>query len=205
MPNWKIHLEIAKRVNDYINYNVEEKEMFLFGDILPDVNNGYIITNISNKIEKKTTHFQGKEVHEKTYVKFYNKYKERVNIKNPLFLGYYMHLYVDYNWNADFYNKIGDIRDTYSREKIREMKQHDFMVYKNKFISNIIKIENYDKLLEKLKGIEEVKVDKNDILKIEEFLISEKVFKGEYEHYTEERLDNLMDNTVEDLVKIIKS
>lgn len=205
MPNWEIHLEIAKRVNNYIKYEGEELEKFLIGNVLPDVNNGYLVKNVSRVIDKKITHFEGKNVTEKTYMRFYEKYKTNVNTQNPLFLGYFMHLYVDYTWNADFYNNLEkDIKEKYSKEEIRKMKQHDFRVYRNKYIKNSIKVINCSNLVENIKKIDEVKIDKSDILEIGNFLAQEEIFEGTYKYYTEDRLDKLVNTTVDNLIKLVE-
>ena len=43
MPNWKIHLEIAKRLNKKFNYTQNKLEEFYLGNILPDINNCFIV------------------------------------------------------------------------------------------------------------------------------------------------------------------
>ena len=53
MPNWKVHLEIAKRINQKQNYTGKELEEFNLGSILPDINNCYIVTDISKKLDHK--------------------------------------------------------------------------------------------------------------------------------------------------------
>ena len=56
MPNWKTHIEIGLRLNEELKYDKKNLNLFLFGSILPDINNGYLITDISNKIEHDITH-----------------------------------------------------------------------------------------------------------------------------------------------------
>ena len=46
MPNWKIHFEIGKRVNEELKFDGEDLNLFLLGNILPDLNNKYIVVEI---------------------------------------------------------------------------------------------------------------------------------------------------------------
>ena len=73
MPNWKTHIEISKQLNKKLNYNDEEFELFAFGNILPDINNGHLVKDVSKIIDHKITHFVADK---KSYINFYNKYKD---------------------------------------------------------------------------------------------------------------------------------
>ena len=56
MPNWKTHLEISRRLNEKYKFNDKDYELFLIGSILPDINNSYVVTDISKKIGHSVTH-----------------------------------------------------------------------------------------------------------------------------------------------------
>ena len=101
MPNWKTHLEVAKRLNNKLKLKDNEYIEFLFGNILPDINNAFIVSDISNKISHNITHFN-KDTY-KGYSDFYDEYKDYMN--NKVVLGYYTHLYTDYIFNNDFSTK----------------------------------------------------------------------------------------------------
>ena len=70
MPNWKTHIEFGKRVNKKLNYTDKELELFLFGNLLPDINNGYMIPDISTKIDHEITHYVIEGNY--SYINFYN-------------------------------------------------------------------------------------------------------------------------------------
>lgn len=100
MPNWKVHLELGKRLNKYFNYDKEDFNLFSLGSILPDINNCYIVTDISKRLDHPITHFGTyKESH---YIKFYEKYKKEVENKNPIFMRIFntsiYRLYVEYEF-----------------------------------------------------------------------------------------------------------
>lgn len=195
MPNWKTHLEIGKRLNEQLKYNENDYNIFLLGSILPDINNGYIVTNISKRLDHDITHL-GHFINE-TYIKFKDKYKEEIKNRNPLFMGYLAHLYTDCTWNKDFYTKIEklDIK-VENRDELRIMKQSDFMIYNNKFIENIIIMKDVDKALSEIGKIEEVFVDKEDVLKVIEFLKKQKPYEAAMQFYTTDQLNNLLEDTV---------
>lgn len=102
MPSWGIHLATAKKVLEKIE--ISEKNDFIFGNVLPDIENGYLIKEPSNIVNHKVTHYdlypQEKFI---GFNKFYKLYKD--NLDNKVVLGYLVHLMTDNLWNKDFYEK----------------------------------------------------------------------------------------------------
>ena len=45
MPSWGIHLGIANKLSQKIE-NID-KNLFMFGNVVPDINNGYVVEDIS--------------------------------------------------------------------------------------------------------------------------------------------------------------
>lgn len=203
MPNWKVHLEVGKRLNKYFNYNGEDLNLFLLGSVLPDINNRYIVTDIAEQIDHTITHFGTYK--ELNYISFYEKYKNEVDNKKPLFNGYMAHLYTDNMWNRNFYNKIQNLEGLpENRDEIRKMKQSDFKIYNNKFIEDTLKINDIDEALEEIKKISEVSITKEDILKVINFLDNQKIYEGQFYFHSMEELDKLMDNTITEYVGFLK-
>lgn len=200
MPNWKIHLEVGKRLNESLKYQGEDYEEFLLGNILPDINNSYLVKNISVKYKHGQTHFSNTK--KPTYENFIEKYREKVVI-NPLFKGYYTHLMTDFIWNNDFYSKhniqFGD--DIQNHDELRQTKQRDFKIYNNKFFKNNIIVSNAEKLVQKISEIGEVSINKNDIIQVYEFLREQKTEEKVYSFYNEEQLDELLDKTVAQIIE----
>lgn len=204
MPNWKVHLELGKRLNKYFNYNEEDLNLFLLGSILPDINNCYIVTDIEKQINHDITHFGGWR--ESNYINFYEEYKNEIDNRNPLLNGYLAHLFTDYMWNKTFYNKIQNLEGLpENHNEIRKMKQSDFKLYNNKFIENTIQMNNINTALEEIKKIKEVAITKGDILKVIDFLNNQKIYEGEFKFHTIEELDKLMNNTIIEYVTEFKS
>lgn len=196
MPNWKIHIEIGKRVNEELKFDGENLNLFLLGNILPDLNNKYIVVDIEKEIEHRITHFKY------SYLNFYNKYKEQIENRDPLFCGYLLHLYTDYTWNINHAKMLKEkgIGDTYTDE-LRKIKQNDFKVFNNKFMKNVLQINDYENAINKINQIEEVEINENDLKNVINFLINQTEYEGEYKFFTEEQLWQIMDYTTKNAYK----
>ncbi|MBR3888464.1 MAG: zinc dependent phospholipase C family protein [Clostridia bacterium] len=194
MPNWKTHIEFGKRVNKKLNYTGEKLELFLIGNLLPDINNGYMIPDISKKIDHETTHYVINGNY--SYINFYNKHKENIK-KNPLLMGYFAHLFLDYNMNNDFYTTYReDNINKYEHKQLRMMKQSDFRLYNNKYLDNYIEISDVDNLVIKLEELCDVYVKREEIIKIVDFLKRKIGYEAEYFFYTEAELNNLFESII---------
>ena len=122
-----------------------------------------------------------------------------------MFLGYLFHLYTDNTWNKNFYTRVQNENIKVENfDELRIIKQSDFKVYNNNFIKNTIEIDNIDDLLRETQNIEEVLIEKEDILKSLKFLKEQKIYNENLKFYTVEELDNIMDNTINNCKKIIK-
>lgn len=203
MPNWKIHIEVGKRLNKYFKYDKEDLELFLLGSILPDINNCHVLKDISQQIDYTITHLGSFK--EATYMNFYKKYKNEIDNKNSLFNGYLAHLYTDYMWNKNFRKKIEklDIPEE-QHDNLRKMKQSDFKIYNNKFIENTIQIDDINAVLKEIRKIKEVSITKEDILNVIYFLNNQEIYEGQFKFHSMEELDKLMDNTITEYVSFLK-
>lgn len=203
MPSWKIHLEYAKKINKYLKFENEAYTLFLVGSILPDINNGYLVPNVSRKIEHDITHF-GKYNDAKSYKQFYNIYHKEIENMEPLFLGYLFHLYVDYRWNKDFYNKVKNIkRDEQKKEELRKAKQSDFLLYANNYIENYIEVESVTFVIDECRKIKEVSIDVQDILEAIAELNTYSKYNAVYTFYTKEKLDKLRNSTFNGIKRML--
>lgn len=196
MPNWKIHLEIAKRLNKKFNYTQNKLEEFYLGNILPDINNCFIVKDISTKLEHKYTHYQD-EIEIPSYKNFEKIYKNKI-YEEPIIFGYYIHLYTDYTWNNYFYTNFNENEKLrgLSHEEKRTLKQDDFKVYNNLFIDNKPKFLNKENLVEKSKKIDRISINKEDIEKVEKFLDEQIKTENTFKILTKEILDKMMCDTI---------
>jgi len=195
MPRWKTHIEIAKRCNDFLKYNDNDYMLFIFGNILPDINNGYIISNIDKIVDRNITHFKISNSH-KIHNNFLNTYKDKIN--NPLVFGYYTHLFTDYYFNNYTYTKLSNSFKNKEKDELRKIKQNEFKIYDNNFNDNNIFISDINLLLNELNLINEISISKNDINKIITFL-NKKESNTNLNHFTTKELDNILNNVINEI------
>ncbi len=201
MPNWKIHLEVGKRLNKYLNYKNDEYQEFLLGNLLPDINNTYIVKDIKKRVGHSITHFDSGEDF-RHHLAFFNKYQDK--ILEPMYLGYYVHLYTDYLFNKNFYEMVEQRKLNYiEKDTLRIFKQHDFKVLDNKFINNTLDINNISSITKRI-TIEEVALCENDLVNVINYLNNTPFYKGDYKIYNEKELDDLLDETIDVIYNNIK-
>lgn len=198
MPNWRIHLEIGKQIGKLINYDDKDLELFLFGNILPDINNCYLVKDISKKIDHDDTHF--KNTNNSTYQAFYEEYKDKIK-ENPVVFGYFTHLYTDYIWNQDFYQKCKKRKDFTDQphDQLARIKQEDFKVYNDLYIDNKLTISSIELLLEKSSIVTRVDVNEKDIRNVVKFLDSREKSNLKFKFYTLKELNSLKKQTIQSI------
>lgn len=198
MPTWKTHIKIARELLKNLDLSETDQELFLIGNILPDINNLYVVKDIKVQIEHSITHYVYDEI--PSYQRFYNEYKDKMN--NYIVLGYFVHLYVDYFWNDYFYKKNNL---NISKDKIRKIKQTDFLVYANKFINEKLYLNNYDYILDNSKLISNISISKEDLINVLNYFNNLKPTDLKYAILNEKELDILFNNTLVNLQKYIYS
>lgn len=154
MPSWSIHLAVAKKVNTKLKLN---EDLFLYGNLIPDVDKGTSITRYDAHYYNKNLPFPTVPQEKMIDInKFLDIYKNKLN--NPLILGYYSHLLTDQFYNEIVYttrwvqddknniigikfknNKILKIDIEDKKRKKRKYKHYDFELY-GKYLFNDEKI-----------------------------------------------------------------
>ncbi len=201
MPNWRVHLEIAKKLNKQINFDKEDLNLFLLGNIAPDINNGFIVKDISQVYNHDQTHLYNED-NSFTYINFYNKYKELLRT-NPVVFGYFTHLYTDYLLNKNYNAKC--LQKHLNKEEYTKLKHKDLKKYDNKYIENTIELDNYKEALKELQIIDEVSLIEQDLENVINFLNNKKAeedFKLEF--YTVKELDEEVEEITNQIYKFIK-
>mgnify|MGYP005874198735 CR=1 FL=1 len=102
MPSWKIHVYIGNKIRKELKVN---RKYFMIGNLLPDQDR-YNIKNLKKNIPRYITHFINKDeckigINLPNYEKMYSKYQNK--FKNPVLLGYLVHLLTDYYFNNYIY------------------------------------------------------------------------------------------------------
>lgn len=180
MPSWAIHLKIAKELAK--NMPEEDYQEFLLGNILPDVNVGYLINPISKQIPYSVTHygkmetFDGKTREFPDYETFAKDYAK--DMKNPIIRGYLAHLATDFYWNYQTYIKKGIYEngkmiglqgtnhtvlgesEILRQTKVRNFNSLSYHLYHN----HLVEVPNFqENLVNEAKKVHEVHIEKIDL------------------------------------------
>lgn len=199
MPGWNIHLEAGTRLADKLEFSQQERKEFLFGCLLPDINNGYI-----NQVKIKKHHY---ETHyafdQKSSLNFYAENKTAVDEKEPIFLGYLFHLYADGYFNYNFFHNIKSSKrwSSLSHDAKQDIKHHDFWVYDSKYHHHLGVQSPSDlrRLANLANTIDAAEIAPEDIIDVERIMeneLSSSLPDRSYRFYTEEDLENLTDSTI---------
>lgn len=219
MPSWKIHSKIASDLSKQLNVN---KKYFMIGNLLPDQDK-YNIPNLERSINRTITHFIseddlkiGKNLPD--YNRMYEKYRGR--FKNPILLGYLVHLLTDFYWNNYIYknyflksdekyislktNKGEIIRCEFAQAN--SIKQSDFKKYNN---SLFVKKYNFRFCLNNsfFKEIDELKLSKKDIYMVGRHLNSSHLKindNSEYQILNELELNKLLEDSKKFILNYLK-
>lgn len=204
MPSWNIHLEAGMRLVKKLKFTKPQKDEFLFGCLLPDINNGYI-NQVKTRKHHCETHYA---FNQKSSLNFYAENKSQIDAKEPIFLGYLFHLYTDGYFNYDFFRTIkhSKLGANLDYDEKTEIKHHDFWIYDSNFhhCLGIEEPSEFRRLAKLANTINAAEIEPEDISDIERILtcgINASVKKEPYKFYTEERLNNLIDSVVESFSK----
>lgn len=199
MPSWNIHLKAGNRICQKLKFTGRKKAEFLFGCILPDINNGYINKRVKEVRKHEETHWA---FNKKSSLNFYEKYQPEIDARTPIYLGYLFHLYTDGYFNYDFYRKIAKTKLGQDLDHIaqRKIKHNDFWKYNIKFKNVKLKISDPAKMAEIANQIKGISLDEDAIIEVEELLDDESfndfMLDKPYLFYSEEKLDKLMDDMI---------
>lgn len=198
MPCWGMHLHIAKKVNKRLNL---EENLFLIGNVLPDIYSGYIIKNAS-KIEKyEISHFGertllGGKKYTLPNIEKFEKENELFFRENILLLGYFSHILTDYFFNKYSFEKIyvkdensntigcylknGEFYKTDGME-VRSFKHSDFSRFSNKKLENFKNklIELTPEIIGMSKKINTMEIYEEDLIKTVEYINDMILYKCE--------------------------
>lgn len=229
MPTWGIHLLTAKKLKKKLK--IDNVNSFLFGNIITDVNNGYVIPNVSKIIEHKRTHYYSEYDHEKTGNAMYYNIKKMIkdnegNLQNPMVLGYITHLMADSYWNSLTYKEHGIYNEhneligltlnngkslIADGETRRRMKSNDFKIFTNDIYTNqLIDLPKYtEEIYEQAKLIPSIAISKEDIKKTIQYLNMVKngldLLETKYQIFTEKEMIEHIDLCVENIIMQLES
>lgn len=134
MPSWNIHTAHVEKLlvdAEPARMGIADPNVFLFGNLAPDVYAGYVVPDASRRIEYKVTHLARPEfIPKPNAALFYARYVRTVPANAPadLVLGAWAHLLADHYYNrrtTEYIARIG----VAPGEQTRIRKQGDFDVF----------------------------------------------------------------------------
>lgn len=201
MPSWNTHLEAGHRLAKQLKLTGPKRQEFLFGCILPDINNGYI-NNVKVRKRHQETHYA---FNDKSTRNFYAENQAKIDAFEPLYLGYLFHLYTDGYFNHTFYHEIkkSDLGRKLDPDEWREIKHNDFWLYDTTFYHTLgFKKKDLLALAKHANEISVTEITPEDIENVEYILTSgilhQKSSKYHYRFYDQKRLDDLLEQTIAD-------
>ena len=199
MPSWNIHLEAGNRIADKLKLTRKDRQDFLVGCIIPDINNGYINSPVVVKPHHET-HYA---YNQKSSLNFYAENKKKIDQKDPVYLGYLFHLYTDGFFNYDFYRNIKrHPLGEKSEDEKRDIKHHDFWLYDTNYHHTIdLADQDATRIAKIASKINAVDVTGKDILDALAILkradLNDDIKNDKYIFYTKEALNNLLEDMCE--------
>jgi len=201
MADWNTHLYCANKVNESLQLEGRDLDLFLFGCLLPDINMGWLITP-KVRLEQAETHFDaiGQEYFWAP-LRFYEKYKEAIHAGNPLYLGYLFHLWLDVSFMTNFVSKVPMSEMISNYHKVREIKWKDAGLFIRDYKCPL-SAEHVDEIVNEAKAIEEVRITKKDLLLVVEYMkdASPEYEGEEYFLYTEEEFAAFYEKVCQDFI-----
>lgn len=136
MPSWNIHTAHAERLlaeEDPYALGIRDVNAFLFGNLLPDIYVGYMVPNVTHKIDYRETHFADPGyVPEPRYDEFFERFvvpsADSSGRVSDVVLGAWAHLVADHVYNGHF-NRLLEQLGLKPCTEIRERKQSDFDIF----------------------------------------------------------------------------
>lgn len=225
MPSWIMHLQTANNVAKKLK--IEAKD-FIFSNILPDVNSGWVISS-NYHIKYEVSHFGYNQIVNNENImlpgidRFISKYKN--NINDNVFLGYYTHLLTDYFWNKTVYTKYNIYNSEHILEAVRSngkiikcnyedariMKQSDFRKFETYLLNHNEEFSYIPSpnVIESAKNIEEIefyeKEQNNALDFLKKAIEKEKNIKCvKYQLFTEEELIYYFNESIKFIIDCYK-
>lgn len=219
MHAWHIYLAVAKRINEILK--MEENSFYI----------GSLIAELDGKIGKKVSHFQKKTLINEakvllpSYNDYYKKYKDKLD--NPVYMGYLIHLMVDYYFNNNTFTNYWVIEDKIivgarlnngnvllgDMGSRRRLRINDYTVFDNyiKETGGYGIISYSDEMYKNLSEFKLIQLSKDDVFAIIETInepsktgIVKKIFKRKYKLYTKESMQQCYEDCItfiEDFLK----
>lgn len=203
MPSHKIHLAIAKKINDKLNLDLD---LFMLGNVLPDIcRENHRLSHYQNP-DKKVLCFADPD-------KFLSKHKNELN--NPIMLGYLTHILADRFYNEYIFKNFyvyddnnncigikykGEFKELDADErkelKHKELETYDIWLLNNNYVSKFKDLDCY----KKVKDFDDITFSEDRLIKYIEDANKDiddshdEIY--DYKLSTQEELNNIFNNCI---------
>lgn len=169
MPSWNIHIAHVERLlseSDAADLGVSDANAFLFGNFVPDIYLGFMVPDVSYRIDYCVTHFaRPNMIPLPDADHFWDDYVIRRKAKGDasasLALGAWAHLLADRVYNGAF-RSFCQTHDVPKGEELRVGKQADFDVF-GRSLSISSCVEATPELLEAARSFRQYEIKADDV------------------------------------------
>ena len=201
MADWNTHLFCANKVNEVLAFSGRDLDLFLYGNIMPDINMGWIITP-EVKLEQRDTHFDtvGQGYFWEAQ-RFLDKYRDEIKSKSPLHLGYMFHLWLDVSIMTDFVSRVSMAKLVSNIVETKKLKWKDMRIFIKDY-KFTLSLDNINEVLLQSSMIDEVKITKGDLIKVHDYINNyvPEYCDEEYSVYSAETLTRVYDKICNDFI-----
>ena len=194
-----MHIAAGEKLNENLKFTGHARDEFLLGCLLPDVNNGYI-NQVKVRKHHAETHWR---FDDKMSWNFLKAHRAEIEAREPIFVGYFFHLFMDGYFNRNFARMAHErgVDKGMSEDDLRFMKQWDFRKYDWELRRNVVfATANKKDAVAKANLIDTVEIDLEDLADVESVLadrhFGEAMEHLEYRFFTREEISDLMNGVV---------
>lgn len=208
MADWNTHLYCANKVNKKLNFEGTDSTLFLYGNLLPDINPGWLFKTDVH-VDHTVTHFYDKDLGPEYYwapYRFYAKYEHEIKAENPLFLGYLFHLWLDISIMTEFMSRVSMSLQISHGPEVREWKWKELRIFIQKH-PQTLSSENLSAVAEASKGIQEIALSESDLAQVAPYLsvdMNDRV-EGDYHIFDDALLEAVYEKICQDFISWVNN
>lgn len=204
MADWITHLYLAEEIFSKLKFSQREFEIFKWGCVLPDLNNGHFFTP-EVTLRHRITHFNEDDYFE-SFRDFRNQFKGKLN--DPLVLGVLFHIYTDKVMCLDYYTKVSLIDWMFREDDRTFMKPRwdDIKLFTSRHMKNFptLDLSVAKDVVKESKELCLYELSQTDLLQTYDVLPSLYTnLQPEFQFYTDAQLYKLYDKIKLDFVKLL--
>ncbi|OFK23431.1 hypothetical protein [Olsenella sp. HMSC062G07] len=169
MPSWNVHTAHVERLlgdHDPGELGIRDTNAFLFGNYVPDVYVGYMVSPLSHRLPYRETHFVDPgHVPEPRFWEFWERYglpsADEGGRVSDVVLGAWCHLVADNGYNHEV-NLLIARRGVVPGDMTRRRKQHDFDLFGHT-LGISMQCAMSERLVSEARGFPQYAIERDDL------------------------------------------